>query len=171
VSDGLDDLEPLLDRLDTTGCIVTTAWEGRVAGCFVSYVTECNLDPPRLCVFTSHENLTHELVEASGVLAVHLLAAGDEGWVVPWGRRSGRDVDKLAGVRWRPGVTGAPILDGPLGWIEGRVIASLDCGDHTARVVEPVAAELRDERVAPLSVLQVFRAGAVPGRAPSRLPG
>ena len=69
-------LSALLDRLDTTGCIVTSAHAGQVDGCFVSFVGPCSIHPKRLLVLTSHENLTHELVEHSGVLAVHPGAAG-----------------------------------------------------------------------------------------------
>jgi flavin reductase (DIM6/NTAB) family NADH-FMN oxidoreductase RutF len=40
--------------------------------------------------------------------------------------------------------------------IEGRVINSIDCGNHVAQLVEPVAAELRDPQATPLSVLEIF---------------
>lgn len=164
------ELNALLDRLDTTACVVTTAHEGRRAGCLVTYVTACSIDPARLLVLTSHENLTHELVERSGVLAVHPLARGQEEWVRRFGFQSGRDVDKFAGLEWAPGATGAPILSAAFGYVEGRVLASLDCGDHTARLVEPLAQGLRDPDVFPLAASEIYALGVDEPRSRSLFP-
>ena len=154
-------MKAVLDRLDTTGCVVTTAFEGRRDGCYVSFIAPCSMDPARLLVLTSHANLTHELVERSGVLAAHLVARGQEAWIDRFGHETGRDVDKFAAIPWQPGVTGAPILDDAVGYIEGRVLDSLNCGDHTARLVEPLAARLRDPAAVPLTVFELFARGLV----------
>jgi flavin reductase (DIM6/NTAB) family NADH-FMN oxidoreductase RutF len=164
------ELGAVLDRLDTTACIVTTAHEGRIAGCLVTYLTAASIEPSRLLVLTSHENLTHELVERSGVLAVRPLARGQEEWVRRFGFQSGRDVDKFAGLEWRPGETGAPLLGGALGSVEGRVLASLPCGDHTARLVEPLAASLRDALAVPLRAWDIYAGGLDDPRSRSLFP-
>lgn len=128
-----NELNAVLDRLDTVACVVASVGP---TGCLVISVTPCTIHPPQLMVFTSHENLTHEAVERSGVLAVHPLGRG-QAWVEQFGLRSGRTEDKFASVEWEPGETGAPILSDALGFVEGPVAASLECGDHTARLVEP----------------------------------
>jgi flavin reductase (DIM6/NTAB) family NADH-FMN oxidoreductase RutF len=162
----------LLDRLDTTVCVATTIWEGRPAGCIVTYVTPASITAarPRLVVLTSHENLTHELMERSGVVALHPVARGQEEWVRYFGFQSGRDVDKFAGVEWTPGETGAPLLADALGYVEGRVLDTLDCGDHTARVVEPLAAALIDPGAVPLRAAEVYGSGLDDPRSPSVFP-
>jgi flavin reductase (DIM6/NTAB) family NADH-FMN oxidoreductase RutF len=154
-------LNGLLDRLNTTGCIVTTEYQGRRDGCYISYIAPCSMDPPRLMVLTSHENLTHDLIEQSGVLAVHPVVRGQERWMEHFGHQTGRDVDKLASIAWHPGITGAPILDEAIGYIEGRVFQSMVCGDHTARLVEPLAAELRDQHAVPLTIFELLARGLV----------
>jgi len=161
------DVPALLDRLDTSACVVTTAHERRPAGCLVTYVTPASITAarPRLLVLTSHENLTHELVERSGVLAVHPLARGQREWVERFGFRSGRAVDKFEGLAWAPGETGAPILADALGYVEGLVLGSLDCGDHTARLVEPVAAALVDPAALPLRASDLVVLGLDEARA------
>ena len=163
---------PLLDRLDTTVCVVTSAHEGRLAGCIVTYVTPASLtaDRPRFLVLTSHENLTHEVVEASAILAAHPVARGQEDWVRHFGFQSGHDVDKFAGLEWEAGQTGAPLLADALGWLEGRVLDSLDCGDHTARLVEPVAATLRDPDAVPLRAAEVYAGGLDDPRSAALFP-
>jgi flavin reductase (DIM6/NTAB) family NADH-FMN oxidoreductase RutF len=171
-SSGVTDVPPLLDRLDTSACVVTTAYEGRPAGCIVTYVTAASITAarPRLVVLTSHENLTHELLEQSRVLAVHPVARGQEEWVRRFGFLSGRDADKFEGVAWEAGRTGAPLLAEALGFLEGRVLASMDCGDHTARLVEPVAAVLRDPDAVPLRASEIYGAGLDEPRLPSLFP-
>ncbi len=159
-------LRAVLERLNTTGCIVTSAFEGQSDGCFISYVVPCSMNPPRLLVLTSHETLTNNLVERSGFLAVHPVARGQETWMLLFGSTSGREVDKLASLRWKTGITGAPILDDALGYIEGHVIASMDCGDHTARLVEPVAAGLRDADAVPITTFELFARGLLSPSAP-----
>jgi flavin reductase (DIM6/NTAB) family NADH-FMN oxidoreductase RutF len=154
-----DALQTLFNRLDTTGCIVTTALGEQIDGCFVSFLTVCSMEPPRLLVCTSHENLTHELVEESHVLAVHPVSRSQPSWVRSFGLQTGRDVDKFASLRWRPGITGSPLIEDAMGYIEGRVLSSLDCGDHTARLVEPVAACLHLPAAEPLTMIEVLAKG------------
>ena len=165
-----NELNAVLDRLDTTACVVTSVDGGEPRGCLVTYVTACSIHPARVLVLTSHENLTHEAVERSGVLALHPVALGQEEWVRRFGLQSGRTADKFAGVAWEPGETGAPILADALGYLEGRVLASLDCGDHTARLVEPVRAGLRTADALPLAASRVFALGLDKPRARSVFP-
>jgi flavin reductase (DIM6/NTAB) family NADH-FMN oxidoreductase RutF len=42
-----------------------------------------------------------------------------------------RDADKFAGVSWRAGETGAPILEGALAHVECQTASCLPAGDHT----------------------------------------
>lgn len=168
----LDDLPALLDRLDSTGCIYTSIHDGRMDAAFATYVLGSSIETPprRFVIMTSHENLTHELVEASGLIAVHPVALGQEQWVERFGLVSGRDVDKLAGVRWRPGLTGVPILEDALGYVEGRVLDSMDRGDHSARLVEALDARLPNAGAIPLRCSDAVRAGIVDARDPERFP-
>jgi flavin reductase (DIM6/NTAB) family NADH-FMN oxidoreductase RutF len=154
-------LKGVLDRLATTGCIVTTEFQGRRDGCYVSYIAPASMEPPRLMVLTSHVNLTNDLIDECGVLAAHPVARGQEAWMEHFGHQTGRDVDKFADIAWHAGVTGAPILDEAFGYIEGRVIDTMVCGDHTARLVEPLVASLRDASAVPLTIFELFARGLV----------
>lgn len=167
-----DAVAAIIDRLDNTAVVVTTAAVGRVSGCLATYVTGASISPRRLLVLTSPENLTHEMIDRSGFLAVNIVGRSEADWVDHFGRVSGRDVDKFADVAWQPGVTGAPLLTDAIGHLEGRVIASFDCGDHTARLVEAVSARVLRPGAAPLTTLEMFATGLeVPsGGAPAPWP-
>jgi len=88
-----------------------------------------------------------------------LLGRANAALVERFGLQSGRFADKFAGLRYRLGETGAPILDDVLGYVEGRVLQSLDAGDHTARLLEPVAAALPDRASTPLTSFEVLGRG------------
>ena len=153
-----EQLHALLGRLDTAGCIVTSSHLALLSGSFAAYVTPCSDNPPRLLVCTRNDTVTDEVVEQSRALAVHPLGVEQEAWVAHFSH-TGRDVDKFESLRWRPGVTGSPILEDAMGYVEGEVIASLPCGDHTARLVHPVGAVLRNTDAEPLTMREILARG------------
>jgi flavin reductase (DIM6/NTAB) family NADH-FMN oxidoreductase RutF len=88
------------------------------------------------------------MVAESGVFAMHLLAAGPEPALqasleilMGLGGSSGRDGDKTAQFRTKPGVTGVPILLDALSYVEGRVVGILDAEENTIFLADVVAAD------------------------------
>jgi flavin reductase (DIM6/NTAB) family NADH-FMN oxidoreductase RutF len=60
---------------------------------------------------------------------VNVLRQGQVELARRFGTRSGRDEDKLAGVRWYAGRRGAPILDDALAYFECELRETLPAGD------------------------------------------
>ncbi len=119
---------------------VTTRHEGRSnglvagTGVFASLVPEA----PRVLIELTKSSLTHDLVLASRVFALHVLPATPDdalttslSLVHTLGMRSGHDGDKMLGLATRPGVTGCPILAETLTYVEARVVATLDAEELT----------------------------------------
>ena len=94
------------------------------------------LHRPRLIVQIYHTNYTHELIAASGVLAVNFLDTDQLPLIWELGMRSGRDVNKMADVPHSAGPTGSPLLDGSFGYLDCRVVNAMDGGDMTAFLAE-----------------------------------
>jgi flavin reductase (DIM6/NTAB) family NADH-FMN oxidoreductase RutF len=136
---------------------VTAAHEGRVNGLISSTALTASLLPeaPRVSIHLSKPSLTHDLVLASGSLAVHLLPADALDLFRVPGIRSGHDGDKLSGIATRPGVTGSPILADAVAYVEARVVDTLD-GDELTIVLADVvaAARLRDEPVLTIELVR-----------------
>jgi flavin reductase (DIM6/NTAB) family NADH-FMN oxidoreductase RutF len=84
------------------------------------------------------QHQTWELVEASGAFALHLIGEQHLGWVWRFGLESGRDADKFQGLPVHSEVTGSPLLDDAIGWLDCRVEARLDSGDRTLYLAEVV---------------------------------
>jgi flavin reductase (DIM6/NTAB) family NADH-FMN oxidoreductase RutF len=151
VAEPSEAVELVLEELWSPIAALTAAHGGRANGLIVSTAVTASLLPeaPRISVVLSRSSLTHDLVLESGGFALHLLAAEPVERSVEvfrsLGFRSGRDGDKLTGIPWRAGETGAPILEDALAYVETRVAATLDAGDATLVLADIVAGRrLRD---------------------------
>jgi flavin reductase (DIM6/NTAB) family NADH-FMN oxidoreductase RutF len=137
----------LIDELWSLPVAVTAAHEGRDNGLVALTAVPATIVPeaPRVLVELAQASLTHDLVLASGAFAVHLLRAPPDdatlALVAALGLRSGREGDKLAGLATRRGATGVPLLLDTLGYLEARVVATLDLGELTVVVGDVVAEE------------------------------
>ena len=98
------------------------------------------LHRPRLIVQIYHTNYTHDLIAASGVLAVNFLDQGQLPLIWELGMRSGRHADKMRQVPYSAGVTGSPLIEGSFGNLDCRVVNAMDGGDMTAFLVEALSA-------------------------------
>jgi len=143
---------------------LTTVNEGRFNGMIATTGIVASLVPeaPRVAVELWKFTYTRELVLASGVLALHVLAGAPSDalertllLVRQLGIHSGRDRDKLADIAWKAGVTGAPILQDALSCVEGRVVHTIDLEECTFVVAEVVHAHrLRSGSPLPRAVLR-----------------
>ncbi len=103
-------------------------------------------DAPRVVIEIWRSNLTHDLITASGVFALHLLdgtpgpaLAASMALVHSLGMHSGRDGDKLGGIATRPGANGCPIILDALTFLEATVTATLDAGEATIFLADVTA--------------------------------
>jgi len=103
-----------------------------------SYVSEL----PRMLVGIDHQHYTHELIEASGAFALHLLSEHNLDWVWLFGLQLGRDKDKFAGLNVEQALTGSPLLAGTVGWMDCRVEKRLETGDRSFFLAEVVQARV-----------------------------
>lgn len=137
----------LLSLFWTPIVAVTAAAGGRRSGQIAVSVHGASIVPdrPRLTVGLWKENLTHDLVVASGAFAVHLLRDDQDALVWHFGLQSGRDVDKFAGLPHDLGSTGAPLLRDCLGLFECWVVTALDAGDHTIFLGDVLRSQARGD--------------------------
>jgi flavin reductase (DIM6/NTAB) family NADH-FMN oxidoreductase RutF len=128
---------------------ITTSHGGRDNGLIVLSGGPASVIPeaPRFTVGITKYNFSHDLILGSGVFVLHTLGAAPElvegsiDIIRALGGSSGRDGDKLSGLRTRPGITGAPILLDALSYVEVRVTGSLDNEENTIFVGDVVAGE------------------------------
>jgi flavin reductase (DIM6/NTAB) family NADH-FMN oxidoreductase RutF len=107
-----------------------------------AWIMQVSFDPLMLALSINPANASYPLLHAGGGFTVNVLKEGQLELARQFGTRSGRDHDKLAGVRWRPGRTGAPILEEALAYFDCELSGSMRAGDH-----ELVLGRVRDGAV------------------------
>ncbi|HWD75631.1 MAG TPA: flavin reductase family protein [Solirubrobacteraceae bacterium] len=135
----------LTGELDYFMLVVTTVGRGRRAGCLVGFSTQCSIDPPRFLVCLSDKNHTTRVAADAEALAVHFLPDTADDLAELFGSQTGDTVDKFARCRWHTGPAGLPILDACGRWFAGRILERRRLGDHIGFLLEPFAAERRDD--------------------------
>ena len=140
VPDG-DDLREVMRRFPSGVAVVTVDANGDRLGLTVSALVSLSLEPPLVGISIGRQAQMHELLREAGGFAVSLLAGGQAGL----SQHFARSVPPIAmwhGVAHHEGSEGAPLLAGALGWLECRLWAEYEAGDHTLFVGEVLAAEL-----------------------------
>jgi flavin reductase (DIM6/NTAB) family NADH-FMN oxidoreductase RutF len=128
-----DPVYQLLRNLTSPVVAITTAAGGVRNGFIVNSAQRASLVPsiPRLSMYVSKINYSHDLIYSSGVFTMHLLR--NDQWDLIWqlGFQSGRDVDKLRGLDVVSGKTGCPMLKDCMAGFECRVANAMDTGAST----------------------------------------
>ena len=132
-------------QLDPPLWLVTAADGGRRGGMIATTVTQASIvaEMPRQLITVDKRHNTHALIEGSGAFAMHLIDETQLDLVWRFGLQSGRDVDKLAGLKFRAGATGSPLLSEALAWFDCRVEARMDSGDRTVYLAAVVDGQLQ----------------------------
>ena len=152
----MSDLRALVRRFPTGVAVLTVDVEGERLGLTVGSLVSLSLEPPLVGVAVNRQAAMHELLRGADGFALSLLAAGQEDVA----QHFARGVPPIAhwhGVATRPGAAGAPLLEGALGWLECRISAAHDAGDHTMFVGEVLAAEQGTQAAPLVYVDQAYR--------------
>ena len=130
--------------------VVTTRVGEKINGMTAAWVSQVSLNPPLVMVSIAPSRYSHDLIKESGVMAVNVLTSEQVELGKRFGYKSGRKVDKCAGLAWITKVTGAPILPQAYAYLDMKVASTFPAGDHTLFVGEVVEAEILHPQAQPL---------------------
>lgn len=118
-----------------TGVTVVTTHDGngRCYGLTANAVCSLSLAPPLVVVCVDKSAESHPAFERSRVFAVNILTEAQRDLSQRFAASGG---EKFTGLAYREGATGSPILEGALAYVECRVVAAHEGGDHTIYVGE-----------------------------------
>jgi flavin reductase (DIM6/NTAB) family NADH-FMN oxidoreductase RutF len=127
--------------------IVCSKKGDKINGQTANTVVQVASEPPIISVCINKQNLTHEFIMDSQVFTASVLAqTAPLKLIGGFGFKSGRDVNKFEGVKYKIGQSGAPVLlDNTLGYVEAKVINSVDAKTHTVFIGEVTNAEVLAE--------------------------
>ena len=142
-----DRFRSVLGRFVTGITVMTSVSEdGEPHGMTANAVTSVSLTPPLVLVCVDRTAIMSDVVTRSQRFALTILTADQEGW-----SRWFADPDRpsgpgqFAGVATTTMATGSPLLVGGLAWLDCRVWASYDGGDHVIVVGEVIDLEASDD--------------------------
>ena len=121
--------------------IVTTSADDAQFGCTANAVASLSLEPPLMLVCLDRAANTHPRMLEATTFVINVIRAGAENERLARLFAS-KDDDKFAGVPFRQGLGGAPILDAALAWLECELDRTYEGGDHTifvGRVIDAAA--------------------------------
>jgi flavin reductase (DIM6/NTAB) family NADH-FMN oxidoreductase RutF len=128
----------------TTGVAIVTsvAPGGHPRGLTANAVASVSLEPPLVLVCVERGADTHDSIRSAGSFAISILPQAAERTA----RRFAGDATetKFEGIAWRAVLSGAPVLDEALAWVDCRVQDAYDAGDHSIYVGAVLAGDARE---------------------------
>ena len=131
--------------------------DGQRVGLTVGSLVSLSLAPPLVGVVVSRISALHELLREARAFGASLLAA-DQAVLAQHFARGAPPIAMWTDVAWHRGATGAPRLDGALGWLDCSVVDEHPTGDHTLFVGEVTALARGDAATGLLYVDRAYRA-------------
>lgn len=123
--------------------IVTSRAGERIQGMTVSAFNEVSLDPPLVLVCADKATITNELIEASGVFSVSILAEDQEALSNRFASKKDEH-RRFEGLSCETGATGCARIPGAVAWLDCIVRKTVDAGDHYVHIGEVQAADVSD---------------------------
>ena len=120
-----------------TGVTIVTALEvdsGKPVGFTAQSFLSLSLDPPLVAVSPALTSSSWPKIAAADGLCINILGGDQEAVCRAMATPS---EDKFAGVGWTGApVTGAPLINGSLAWVEGRIETTYPAGDHEIVIIK-----------------------------------
>ncbi|MDP9072862.1 MAG: flavin reductase family protein [Actinomycetota bacterium] len=130
----------VLGHFSTGIAVVTGVAEGVPLGLTCQSIVSLSLDPPLIAFCPSKASTSWPRIQSSGAFCVNILTQDQEDVSRVFATRG---ADKFQHLSWRAGQTGSAILGDVLAWVDCRIEAVHDGGDHlivVGRVVGLAAA-------------------------------
>ena len=147
-----EDFRAALGRFVSGVTVITTlAKDNEPGGMTVSAFASVSLEPPLVLACIDKRASVHGRFAEGTYFAVNILAEDQE----HLSRRfASKDQDRFDGTRYAEGVTGPPLLEGALAYLECRVVHAYPGGDHTI-----IVGEVESVRIAEHKPLAYYRGG------------
>jgi flavin reductase (DIM6/NTAB) family NADH-FMN oxidoreductase RutF len=150
---------PVADFMQTisTGVYVIGVSDGERVNAFTaSSVMPVSFNPVMVVFGVGMDHASRPLLHAGKTFTINVLKSDQIDLARHFGMVSGRDADKLTGIRWRPGLRGAPILVDALSCIECERLAMVPAGDHELVLGEVLGGGILAPGARPLLYLDTY---------------
>ncbi len=126
----------VLSHVPTGVAVITGIGEDGPAGLAAGSFTSISLDPPLVGFFCDRASTSWPRIRESGGFCANVLAAGQNEVAT---RFAHRGEGKFDGLEWTPApITGSPVIEGVLAWLDCRLEREVELGDHSLVVGAPL---------------------------------
>lgn len=117
----------VLGRYCSGVTVITSMSGGEPVGMTCQSFSSVSLDPPLVMFIPAKTSRAWPVMQRAGHFCVNFLAA-DQAEIS--NVMASKGADKFAGIDWSPSKTGAPLLDGVVGYVDCTVHSVHEAGDH-----------------------------------------
>lgn len=123
-----DRFKSLMRNIASSVAVITTTRDGRQHGMTATAICSVSAEPATILIVVNRSTRSHPILSATRTFAVNVLAdhQHDIG-----GRFSSKLEDPFAGISYRAGANGNPIIDDVAAYIECAIVSDIDVGTHT----------------------------------------
>jgi flavin reductase (DIM6/NTAB) family NADH-FMN oxidoreductase RutF len=126
-------------------CLVGSADGEEWNAMTTSWVTQVAMEPVLVAIGVDKKAVTHRLIADGGSFTVNLWDREDTRPFVKFSKPATRDGNTLNGRDVRQGVTGAPVFEEAIAYMDCTVRQAVDCGTHTLFIGEVVDAAFQND--------------------------
>ena len=120
--------------------VITTRGEDHLFGMTANAFSSVSLDPPLVLVCVISGTTGEEVIKGNGIFAINVLGANQEPISRYFASKDRpRGLDAFNEIAHTTAATGAPILEGVAGFLDCRVHACHEAGDHVIFIGEVLA--------------------------------
>jgi flavin reductase (DIM6/NTAB) family NADH-FMN oxidoreductase RutF len=130
--------------------VVTTRLGEKINGMTAAWVAQVSLKPLLVMVSIAPSRYSHTLIKESGIFAINVLTAEQVEVAKRFGYKSGRKIDKFAGLDYLAAGSGAPVLPQAYAYLDLKLVHTYTAGDHTLFVGEVTEAKILQPQSSPL---------------------
>jgi 3-hydroxy-9,10-secoandrosta-1,3,5(10)-triene-9,17-dione monooxygenase reductase component len=161
VEDGV--FRRVLGHYPTGVCAVTAVDGDRPVGMIVGSFSSVSLDPPLVAFFPDRRSTSWPRIKASGRFCVNVLA---EHQLHVCSALASKADDKFKSVGFSWSESGLPLIDGIVAWIDCRLYAVHEAGDHFIAIGKVQSLDISQSK-RPLLFFQGAYGGFLPIEAPA----
>jgi flavin reductase (DIM6/NTAB) family NADH-FMN oxidoreductase RutF len=121
----------VMGRFATGVTVVTTRSQEEIGGLTVNAFCSVSLNPPLVLVCVDNRSNTLPLFRAGKIFAVNMLTDKQEELSRGFATNSKERYENFCYASYHTAVTGAPIIDDVLAFVDTRIVAEYPGGDHT----------------------------------------
>lgn len=132
--------------------LVGSAADGERNAMTTSWITQLAMEPVLIGVGVDNTAVTHRLIRDGGSFSINLWDSDDTRPFVKFSKPAVDEGDSLNGRPVRSGVTGVPVFEDAIAWMECEVRHTHDLGSHTLFIGELVAAAIVDDEKRPAAM-------------------